>query len=81
MNNFEYQKELNKKKASISIVTLVLGLSTPTLFSICKQASLPIPVQVALYLGLLIAVGVCLIQKNQISQKLERIKSEVPRRD
>lgn len=73
MKQYEQQKELNRKRAYISFLTLILGLSTPTLFSISKQANLSLTVQVVLYFGLLIALFACLIQKNQISAQLEKI--------
>lgn len=74
MNDYEYQKELTKKRAHISFLTLILGLSTPTLFSISKQANLSIAIQGTLYLGLAASVIVCLVQKKQITEKLEKAK-------
>lgn len=75
MKNFEYQKELHKRKASFSVLTIILALSTPTLFSISKQANLSLTVQIILFVGLLVGVAICLNQKNQIDVKLEKIKS------
>jgi len=78
MKNFEQQKELTKKRAYLSFLTLILGLSTPTLFSISKQANLSLTVQVLLYVGLLITLLVCLFHKKQLSMKLEQIKVAEP---
>lgn len=76
MENYEQQKQINKKRAYISFLTVILGLSTPTLFSISKQAGLSVGVQAGLYLGLLISVFVCVNQKKKLSVKLNQIKSE-----
>ncbi|MBC7466589.1 MAG: hypothetical protein H7256_11415 [Bdellovibrio sp.] len=75
MRNYEQQKELIRKRAYISFLTFILGLSTPTLFSISKQANLSLSIQVTLYLGLLIALFVCLFQKRQIKLQLEQIST------
>lgn len=72
--NYEYKKELTKKRAHISFLTLILGLSTPTLFSISKQANLSVALQGFIYFGLATAVIVCLVQKKQITEKLEKAK-------
>lgn len=75
MRHFEQQKELNRKRAYFSFLALFLGLSTPTLFSISKQANLSLAVQVTLYFGLLAALFVCLFQKRQIKVQLEKISN------
>ena len=75
MENFEFQKRLEKKRAYLNCLMIFCALLIPTLLSAFKQMNLPWALQVLCYVMLLSTMLLCHFKAVSIAAKVMAVNN------
>jgi membrane protein implicated in regulation of membrane protease activity len=70
MEKLELQKRLEKKRAYMICLIVLLGIITPTVFSMSVEYNLSFSIQVSLFLGILVAM-------LYVFKKMRKVKTQL----
>ena len=75
MEQVEFRKSLEKKRAYIHFVMIFLGLLIPTLFSVFKKINMNLAFQYLIYAGLVTVICCLYFKAQSLERKLAVIKN------
>lgn len=75
MQQIEFQKSLEKKRAYIHFTMIFLSLLIPTLFSVFKKINMNLSFQFSIYTGLLAVIFYFYFKAQSLERQLETIKN------
>lgn len=76
MEKFEFQKNLEKKRAYTHFMMIFLGLLLPTLFSVFKKINMSLVAQILFYGGFIAVICFFYFKAQLLEYRLNKIKNK-----